>query len=125
MIGTLLFHQIKGAILIGIALLAIVSWTTEHNYPSAFIQWPYPQMSVHDFLIVNIDEFDLPKMIPAIVAFMFIGIIDVSGVVYGMASLGKIHQPVYNILVFFVVLFLRKLSRTEAKSNIIISTSIV
>ena len=36
---------------------------------------------------------DVSKLVPGIVAFLFIGIIDVSGVVFGMASLAKLTEP--------------------------------
>lgn len=86
-LGTLLFHKVKGAILIGILTISLLTWTLDHSFPDRIIDLPTFEFA---FIPLSLSSFDLMKMVPAICTFLFIGVVDVSGVVFGMASLAKL-----------------------------------
>lgn len=91
LIGSLLYHQIEGAILIGIAMMTVWTWIIEKSYPSSFIQLP----NLHDInptLFLDFSNYNFMKCIPGIAAFTFIGLIDVSGVIFGMAKAADLVQ---------------------------------
>ena len=86
-LGTLLFHKIKGAILVGIIGISLFTWTLDQSFPTKVIDFP----SFENALVpLSLSSFDAVKMIPAICTFLFIGVVDVSGVVFGMASLANL-----------------------------------
>ena len=86
-LGTLLFHKIKGAILVGIIGISLFTWTLDQSFPTKVIDFP----SFENALVpLSLSSFDAVKMVPAICTFLFIGVVDVSGVVFGMASLAKL-----------------------------------
>ena len=86
-LGTLLFHKVKGAILIGILTISLLTWTLDQSFPDRIID-------LHEFrfafIPLSLSSFDAAKMLPAICSFLFIGVVDVSGVIFGMASLAKL-----------------------------------
>ena len=88
LIGTLLYHKIKGGIVIGIFVISIITWYYESSYPKKFIQLPYLTRDISDF--VSFDGFQYEKCSSAIAAFVFIGIIDVAGCIFGMAKLAEL-----------------------------------
>lgn len=88
LIGTLLYHNIKGGILIGIFAVSLLSWYIENSFPKKITQFPYLTKGFSDY--INFVEFNMDKCLSAIVAFVFIGIIDVSGVIFGMAKLANL-----------------------------------
>lgn len=90
-IGSLIYHKVKGAILLGVVTVSLITWTLNNTFPVHFIS--YPTIETNAFDLITIDNFDIVKMGPAILSFLFIGIVDVSGVVYGMSSLAKITRP--------------------------------
>jgi AGZA family xanthine/uracil permease-like MFS transporter len=87
LVASLLYHDIKGAILIGIALLTFVDWILNQSWPDTIFQVPaYHANHYVDPLIV----FDMSKasvFLPAIGAFVLICIFDISGVSFGLATL--------------------------------------
>ncbi len=91
LIGSLLFHEVRGAILIGIVAMTGITWYLEDSFPAQLLQIPSVHLDPSRY--VNFSDFDLGKCLPAVLSFMFIGIIDVSGVVFGMASLAQITAP--------------------------------
>lgn len=91
LIGSLLFHQIEGGILIGIAVMTILTWFMEDTFPTSYVQFPnLSSIDMKEF--INFTDFDWNAAIPGLLAFLFIGLIDVSGVIFGMASLAGIIQ---------------------------------
>lgn len=89
LIGSLLFHQVRGGILIGIFVMTIIDWAINNRFPSHFAQIP-DLTTIDPSAFINFSNFDLSRCSTAILAFLFIGVIDVSGVVFGMASLAKL-----------------------------------
>ena len=88
LIGTLLHHRVKGAILIGIALTSVASWSCTKSFPKSYLKFPnlFSLMPVP----IAFQSLDIIKLIPAISAFLFIGIFDISGVVFGMSSIARL-----------------------------------
>jgi AGZA family xanthine/uracil permease-like MFS transporter len=103
LISSLSYHNIKGSILIGIFIVSIFTWYIDNSFPNVIIQSPVLQSRISD--LINFSEFDLSSMISGILAFIFIGLVDVSGVIFGMSSLagitedsGKIPGSLYAFL---------------------------
>lgn len=95
MITVLLHRDVPGAILIGIFSVSIVTWSIEGSFPTSLIQIPSIEISSAE--LVSLESFNLYKMLPAILSFLFIGLVDVSGVVFGMATVAGIAEPSGNI----------------------------
>lgn len=86
--ASLVYHHVVGAILIGIVSLSLAVWLTDKSFPSAVVQLPSIESSVSD--LIDFAQFDFVVMAPAIAAFLFVGVVDVSGVVFGLATLAEI-----------------------------------
>ena len=91
LIGSLLFHQVRGGILIGIFVMTLIDWIMNSNFPTQFVQFPDLRIDVSEF--INFENFEVGRCMTGILAFLFIGVIDVSGVIFGMASLAKLTEP--------------------------------
>jgi adenine/guanine/hypoxanthine permease len=93
LVASLLYHDIKGSILIGIATLTIVQWTMTSTWPTQIFQLPaLPQTNYWEPLVIL--ELDKAAVLyPAIGAFVLICIFDISGVMYGLATLAGIIHP--------------------------------
>jgi AGZA family xanthine/uracil permease-like MFS transporter len=89
-IGSLLYHQIEGAILIGIFIMTFATWYIEQSYPTQFID--FPNLTITPTNFIDFTNYDIKKCATGIAAFVFIGLIDVSGVVFGMSSLANITK---------------------------------
>lgn len=92
LVASLLYHHIKGAILIGIMLLTVVDWALNQSWPDKVFQAPtIPSNDYWDPLVVfDMDRFDVFG--PAVGAFFLICLFDISGVMFGLATLGGIMQ---------------------------------
>lgn len=91
LIGSLLFHQVRGGILIGIFVMTLIDWVMKGHFPTQFVQLPNLNINVADF--ISFESFSVERCVAGIMAFLFIGVIDVSGVIFGMASLAKLTEP--------------------------------
>ena len=90
LLGSLLYHDIKGAILIGIAGLTFIIWTMRDAWPQQIFQVPeLPDANYWDPMII-FDFANAPVLYPAVGAFVLICIFDISGVMFGLATLGGI-----------------------------------
>ena len=90
-IGSLLFHRISGSLILGIIILTIIDSTIKRTVPSEFFQIPdlFEQFS-HQSEYIVLKGLNFHKVWPAILSLVFVGVIDVSGVIFGIASLAKI-----------------------------------
>ncbi len=90
LVGSLIYHDIKGAILIAIAILTFTIWTMRDAWPDKVFQIPaLPTVAYWDPMVI----FDFEKasvLYPAVGAFVLICIFDISGVMFGLATLGGI-----------------------------------
>lgn len=93
LVASLLYHDIKGSILIGITVLTLITWVVENSWPDSIFQWP--AFHQHHFLkpIAIFDASKAAVFVPAIASFVLICIFDISGVIYGLATLGGLISP--------------------------------
>jgi AGZA family xanthine/uracil permease-like MFS transporter len=90
LVASLLYHDVKGAILIAIAVLTVVDWAIHDAWPTQIFQ--VPVFHSNDYWQPSV-LFDLDKasvLYPAVGAFVLICIFDISGVMFGLATLGGI-----------------------------------
>lgn len=93
MVASLLYHNVKGAILIGISFLTLVDWTMNKSWPSAVAQVPH--FHANDYLsdlLAVLDPSKASTLLVAVGAFVLICIFDISGVLYGLATLGGLRN---------------------------------
>lgn len=78
-----------GSILIGIIAVTLVVWWLEDAWPTQILNVPTLTQNV----LEGVDWRHLPPaMGGAIVAFIFVGIFDISGVMFGMGRLAKLTE---------------------------------
>ena len=94
LVASLLYHDIKGAILIGIAALTVTAWTINESWPTTIVQVPHYEPN-HDFWepMVLFDSTKASVLLPAVASFVLICVFDISGVMFGLATLGGIIGP--------------------------------
>ena len=90
MIGSLLYHQVTGSIVLGIFVLTVIHSVVSHTIPTKLFEIPDFTTAFDQSIYIDLKDIDIMKIWPALLSFVFVGIIDVSGVIYGMASLAKI-----------------------------------
>eukprot|EP00996_Jenningsia_fusiforme_P005071 NODE_596_length_2068_cov_26.752848_g550_i0.p1 GENE.NODE_596_length_2068_cov_26.752848_g550_i0~~NODE_596_length_2068_cov_26.752848_g550_i0.p1 ORF type:complete len:533 (-),score=88.85 NODE_596_length_2068_cov_26.752848_g550_i0:282-1880(-) len=97
LLTTYLFQKnVKGSILIGIGLVTLASWTgwfgVRTTIPGEIVRLPQVEESFWDFdfpgFLVN-----WRVALPNAIAFLFIAIFDVGGVIYGVGNLMKAPSP--------------------------------
>lgn len=88
LIGLLLHHRVTGAILIGIVSISLLTWQLDNSFPTHFLL--LPDRDMFQTLDLSLSSIRISKLCPAILSFLFVGIVDVSGVTFGMASLSNI-----------------------------------
>lgn len=77
----------KGGVLAGIVLITLTVWVVDGSGPAAFAEVPHLQYGVRQ----NLDFSALsPDMVLPALAFLLVGIFDVSGVMFGLASLARL-----------------------------------
>jgi xanthine/uracil/vitamin C permease (AzgA family) len=94
LIGTLVHHNVKGGILIGMTLLTALVWSLNSSWPQQVFEWPSMELGPEDLVDFSLlsDVEGLRTMLPAIAAFVFIGIFDVSGVMFGLSALADLSE---------------------------------
>ena len=81
--ASLLYHEITGAILIGIVLLTFIVWGINKSGPHAIIEIPHLELSIPELIsFQNLDS----SQVSAVVAFLFVAIFDIAGVMFGMSK---------------------------------------
>lgn len=91
LVGSLLYHDIKGGILIGIAALTFIVWTMRDAWPEKIFQVPsLPSLAAYWDPLVVFDFEKATVLYPAVGAFVLICVFDISGVMFGLATLGGI-----------------------------------
>jgi adenine/guanine/hypoxanthine permease len=93
LVASLLYHDVKGAILIGITLLTLVSWVMASSWPEGIVQIPEYHSNHYwrPWIIFDIDK--AAVLAPAIASFVLICIFDISGVMFGVGTLAGIINP--------------------------------
>ena len=89
--GSMLFHQVKGGVLAGIVLITVIVWCVDHEGPSEIFSIPYLQYGVTRNIDLTPSSLSW-DMLPPLLAFLFVGLFDISGVMFGLSSLAKIME---------------------------------
>jgi AGZA family xanthine/uracil permease-like MFS transporter len=98
LVGTLIYHDIKGGILIGIGIIAILQWTITSTWPNQIFELPSIVNNNYIHLDVMIDPKQAVVLWTAVGAFLLICVFDISGVMFGLATLsGLIEENTGNI----------------------------
>ena len=87
-IGSMIHNNVQGAIVIGIFATSLLTWYIEDSYPTSYFQIPILSQGITTF--IDFSTFDVSLCWSAVTAFVFIGVIDVSGVMFGMAKLADL-----------------------------------
>lgn len=88
LVASLIYHDVKGGILIGITLLMLTVWTVDNSFPATIVSIPSLDRPLGGWLKIDaLWDMDLaPTLYSAIGAFLLICVFDVSGVMFGLAS---------------------------------------
>jgi len=106
LVGTLVYHDTKGGILIGIVVVALLQWTITSSFPTQIIELPILRNNHFLQLEVMFDPSRAAVLWTAVGCFLLICVFDMSGVMFGLATLGGLieedtgHIP-GNFWVFF------------------------
>mmetsp|Transcript_19988 Transcript_19988/g.25959 ORF Transcript_19988/g.25959 Transcript_19988/m.25959 type:complete len:521 (+) Transcript_19988:138-1700(+) len=92
LLATLTYHHIKGAVLIGIFALTMVIWQSENSWPEQLLN--FPNLSKSKGIFEASLSFDLisKNYIPGILAFLSVGVFDVSGVMFACSRLANLQD---------------------------------
>ena len=88
LIVSLMYHNVKGAILIEILVLSLISWWAGDSWPKTLVQWPTIKSAPQN--LIDFTSFDFNLMAPAIASFLFVELVVVGGVLIGLASQAKL-----------------------------------
>jgi len=90
--ATLTHHQVKGAVVIGIFIVTIIMWSLNNGWPNQIMELPVESepvwRSATQFKMIC-DNIGLYT--PGVLAFLLVGVFDVSGVMFGLAHLAGLH----------------------------------
>jgi AGZA family xanthine/uracil permease-like MFS transporter len=92
LVASLLYHNVKGGILIGIAVVAVLQWGTTNTWPTDILDIPMFHHHQYIHLDVMIDPTKAPVLWTAVGAFLLICVFDISGVIFGLATLGGLIE---------------------------------
>lgn len=87
----MLFHQIKGGVLASIVLITLIVWCVDQDGPPRVLSVPHLQYGATRNIDVRPSSLSL-DMLPPVLAFLFVGIFDISGVMFGLSSLAGIME---------------------------------
>ena len=85
-ISTLFYHGIEGSIVIGIFVISLITWWSDNTLPTTIVQWP--TIGIH-YEYIDFTSFDAYKMIPAVLSFLFIGMVSIADYMYIQLHLCK------------------------------------
>jgi adenine/guanine/hypoxanthine permease len=88
LVASLLYWDVKGGILLGIAVVAVLQWTISSSWPSDIAEVPIFHHNNYIVLSSLIDPDKAVILWTAVGAFLLICVFDISGVVFGLATLG-------------------------------------
>jgi MFS superfamily sulfate permease-like transporter len=89
--GSMLYHQVKGGVLAGIVLITLVVWVVDQDGPAHIAEIPHLQYGVTRNIDLRPSALTA-DMLPPLLAFLFVGLFDISGVMFGLSSLAKIME---------------------------------
>ena len=74
--------------------MTLITWYLDNSWPDQWIMIPSLQNPLSHY--INFTELNI-HCIPAILSFLFVGIVDLGGVIFGMASLAKLTDDNGNV----------------------------
>jgi len=88
LVGTLVYHNFKGGILLGISILTLYFWIRDSSYPTNWVDVPNLEGRPSELLEMSalIDTSRASVVYSALGALLFITIFDISGVVFGLGT---------------------------------------
>ena len=93
LVASLLYHDVKGGILIGIIVLTVINWTMENAWPKSIVDVPQiPNTSYLDDLLVIFNPNKASVLLVAMSCFVLICIFDISGVLFGLSTLANLRS---------------------------------
>ena len=97
LVTTLVHHRVRGGALLSIVIMTVFSWASQNKWPTHSLELPAVTKALavplHVLAAAPIGS-SLPAVAStlAIATFLFVGVFDVSGVVYGLARVaGLLH----------------------------------
>jgi len=91
--ASLAHHRFRGAVIIGIFGTTLLMWYQDNSWPSDFMSFPSIEGSTIAAALNLEFIFDNPReYLPGLIAFLVVGIFDVSGVVYGLMCLAGLSE---------------------------------
>ena len=97
LVASLLYHNVQGAILVGIAILTLIFWTIQKSFPTQVFEAPHWDGSQYIDLSVLWQWDRAATIYTAVASFLFICIFDVSGVMFGLGTLAQLMDDEGNI----------------------------
>ena len=92
LVASLLYHNVQGAILVGITILTLIFWTVDKSFPKSLVEAPRWDGELYIDLSVLWQWDRAGTIYTAISAFLFICMFDVSGVMFGLSTLAGLMQ---------------------------------
>lgn len=92
LVGSLIYYDIQGSILIGIAVLTLIFWIAVDGFPDKIFELPRVDGESYLYLPVLWDLDKAPVIYSAIGAFLLIALFDVAGVMFGLASVSIVNK---------------------------------
>ena len=92
LVASLLYHDVKGGILIGIIVLTVTVWTLDGSWPTRIFDVPDYHVKPYWEPMVVFDWSKAAVLYPAICSFVLICVFDISGVMFGLATLAGLMQ---------------------------------
>lgn len=94
LVASLLYHDVKGSILIGILVLTLTTWTMDGTWPESIVDVPaIPDIDYLDDKFVVFSSSKASVLLVAIGCFVLICIFDISGVLFGLSTLAGLRSP--------------------------------
>jgi len=87
-ISSLLYHQVRGAMLLGVLVISIMSWAVHDDWPKNFLSLPRWHQG-QQLAPLGDGSATFTYMLPAAAALLFMMLCDVSGVMRGLDSFAK------------------------------------
>jgi len=90
-ISVLTYYEVRGGILMGLVGMALIQWGVDNSWPTHAVTLPVLK---HSFVDIDFPSLKthLLKSTEAVLAFLFILIFNVSGVLYGLSKVGGFLQ---------------------------------
>mmetsp|Transcript_15735 Transcript_15735/g.30401 ORF Transcript_15735/g.30401 Transcript_15735/m.30401 type:complete len:505 (+) Transcript_15735:250-1764(+) len=95
--ATLQHHQIRGGVVVGIMLITVIMWAIRNEWPEHILKFPMEQSPAYkEATRLDLVADDVGTYTPGILAFLLVGVFDVSGVMFGLAHLAGLHHEEDN-----------------------------